>query len=260
MNQNQTIVLTGASSGIGAALAAELAGPGVTLCLFGRNASRLEASADAARAAGASVECVTIPVEDRAGMAAWLTRRDASGGIDMIIANAGIADGLSPGQMPEADGTSHSLVCTNILGLLNTVEPLLPAMIARRSGHIVMVSSVAAIRPHPDIPTYSATKAAVRAYGVALRGWLRAHDITVTVVVPGFVTSPMSKRHVGFKPFEVTAERAASIIARGLARKSTRITFPWRLAALAWISSLLPAAISDRLQGGFAAEIRPPRD
>lgn len=249
--------ITGASSGIGAALAAELAAPGRRLLLTGRDAARLEAAAAAARAKGATVETAAVDVTDAGRLAAALRAFDAAAPVDLLIANAGVSSGLGPGRTMEPPERARRVLAVNLEGMLNTVEPLIPAMIARGRGRIALMSSLAALRPLPDMPAYSASKAAVRAYGTSLRGWLGPQGVGVSVICPGFVTSPMSARHRGFKPFEIPADRAAAIIARGLARGRVHVTFPWPLAALTWLDARLPAAVSDWFARGFAAEIEP---
>lgn len=251
------IVLTGASGGLGAALALRLAGPGVALLLSGRDAERLSAAAAAARARGATVETAQVCVTDAAAMAAALGAFDAGGPVDLVIANAGVSSGLGPGRAPELPAAARRVVAVNLIGAMNTVEPLLPAMIARGRGRIALVSSMAALRPHPDLPAYSASKAGLRAWGTALRGWLAPQGVGVTVICPGFVTTPMSARHCGWKPFETPADRAAALIARGLARGRPLIAFPWPLALLSWLDMRLPPALSDWAARGFAAEVRP---
>lgn len=253
----RTIVLTGASGGIGAALAGALARPGVRLLLTGRDASRLAAVAAAAAARGAEVEALCLDVTDREGLAAALAAFDAAGPVDLLIANAGISSGLGPGRSAEPPDAARRVFAVNLDGMLNTVEPLLPAMAARGRGQIALMSSMAALRPLPDMPAYSASKAAVRAWGTSLRGWLRPRGVAVTVICPGFVTSPMSARHRGAKPFEIDADRAAAIILRGLARRRAYVTFPWPLALLTWLDNRLPPALSDWFLRGFAAEILP---
>lgn len=257
MTQYQTIVLTGASSGIGRALAEALASPGCRLLLIARNEARLAEAAEAARAKGAEVETARIDVTERPAMQEVLRAFDQRHPVDLILANAGVSAGLEPGKMPEAEGASERLAQINYLGMLNTVEPLLPQMIARGRGRIVLMASLAALRPHPDMPSYSATKAAVRAWGTAMRGAMRGHGIGVTVINPGFVTSPMANRHHGFKPFEITAEAAADRIVRGIERDRALITFPWPLALLVWLGNRLPPALSDLVVTGFRADIAP---
>ena len=257
----RTIALTGASSGIGAALAAELAGPGVRLALAGREAARLEDVAAACRSKGAAVvETALVDVRDRAALHAWLAAVDAAGPVDVLIANAGVSAGLGPKKSRESDEDVRRLVEVNLIGAIDTVSGLVEAMRARRCGQIVIVASVAGLRGYPAMPTYSATKAALIAYGEAIRGWLRPSGVTVTVVCPGFVTSPMSARHRGSKPFEMPVEKAAKIIVRGIAGKRAVVAFPFLLALGARLSRLLPAALSDRAFEPFAAKIeRDPR-
>lgn len=252
-----TIAITGASSGIGAALATCLAQPDVTLCLIGRHAERLLAVADECRGKGASVEIAVADVRDAASITHMLTKFDDRHPIDLLIANAGVSAGLSPGRQPEAEGVSRRLMEINYGGLLHTVEPMLPRFIARRRGRIAIVSSLAGLRPQPDMPSYSATKMAVRGYGIALRDWLREYGVGVTMIYPGFVTSPMSARHAGFKPFEITAERAARLIVRGLRRGQSVIAFPLPLALGAFLNGLLPPFLADLTNRPFRADVQP---
>ncbi len=251
------VAITGASAGLGRALALRLAAPGVALLLTGRDAERLEAVAVAARARGAAVETAALDVTDRAGMEAALTAFDAAGPVDLVIANAGVSAGLRPGRAPERPEDARRVWEINYVGMLNTVEPLLPALIARGRGRVALMGSLAALRPLADMPSYSASKAAVRAYGQALRGWLGPLGVGVTVVSPGFVTTAMSARHRGFKPFEMDADRAADLIARRLAAGASLITFPWPLALLVWLDGRLPPRLGDWAARGFRAEIEP---
>lgn len=256
----RTIALTGASSGIGAALAAELAGPGVRLALAGREAGRLDEVAAACRSKGAVVETALVDVRDRGALHAWLAATDAGGEVDVLIANAGVSAGLGPRKSRETDDDVRRLVEVNLIGAIDTVGGIVEAMRARRRGQIVIVASVAGLRGYPAMPTYSATKAALIAYGEAIRGWLRPSGVSVTVVCPGFVTSPMSARHKGSKPFEMPVEAAARIIARGIAGRRAVVAFPFMLALGARLSRLLPAVLSDRAFEPFAARIeRDPR-
>ncbi|MEM7505814.1 MAG: SDR family NAD(P)-dependent oxidoreductase [Pseudomonadota bacterium] len=257
MTKYQSIVLTGASSGIGRALAEAVAARGRHLLLIARNEDRLAEAATAAQARGAEVETATVDVTDRAGMLQLLRDFDGRHPVDLILANAGVSAGLEPGQMPEAEGVSYRLAQINYLGMLNSVEPLLPAMIARGRGRIALMASLAGLRPHPDMPSYSATKAAVRAWGTAMRGAMRSHGIGVTVINPGFVTSPMANRHHGFKPFEIPADAAAERILHGLAEDKPLITFPWPLALLIWLGNRMPPGLSDLAVKGFRADIAP---
>jgi short-subunit dehydrogenase len=251
------IALTGASSGIGRALAERLAAPGRTLLLTGRDAARLGEAAAAARARGAAVETAVLDVTDRAAMARALGAFDAAGPVELLIANAGVSAGTRADGAAESPEDARRVIATNLIGAFNTVEPLAGPMAARGRGQIALMSSVAALRPLADMPAYSASKAAVRAWGVSLRGALGPRGVAVTVICPGFVTSPMSARHRGFKPFEISADRAARLIERGLARPAAFVSFPWPLVLLSWLDNRLPPALSDRLARGFAARIEP---
>lgn len=251
------VVLTGASGGIGAALAQALAAPGVTLLLIGRDGARLAEVAEMVAAAGGAAEVASVDVADAAAMAASIGAF-AAGGLDLVIANAGISAGTAPDGTPESADTARHLMAVNYGGILNTVEPALPVLCRQRRGQVALMSSIAALRPLPDMAGYSASKAAIRAYGIALRGTMRRRGVGVSVICPGFVTSPMSARHRGFKPFTVPADRAAARILRGLDRGAPFITFPWPLALLTWLDNRLPAGLTDRAVAGFATRIDPP--
>lgn len=253
----RTIVVTGASSGIGAALAVVLAGPGVQMLLTGRDAGRLETVTEMVRAKGASAEALIMDVTDGEAMTRHLQAFEADHPVDMVIANAGVMAGLGPDRSPEPAGQARRLIEVNLLGAMATVEALLPAMLDRGRGHIALISSMAALHPHGDMPGYSASKAGLHAWGMSLRQWLEPKGLCVTVICPGFVTSPMSARHQGWKPFEISAGAAAAKIARGLARRRALIIFPWPLAVLIWLGQRLPTRLGDWFARGFAAVIRP---
>lgn len=263
----RSVVLTGASGGIGRALAVELASNGVTMLLLGRDEMRLEATAMLARQAGAEVRWARADVRDAHAMTELLGAADREAPVDLVIANAGRSDGTRPiaggvedgaGRSAlEPPGTLASLAATNLVGAANTVEPLLEGMRSRRHGCIVLVGSLAGTRPLPDMPAYSATKAGLRAWGTALRGALRGTGLRVSIVTAGFVTSPMSARHLGPRPFEMSAEAAARRMRRGIERGAPLVTFPAPLAALAWCGARLPAALSDFAIRPFGARIAP---
>lgn len=247
----RSLVLTGASSGLGAALAAEYAAPGVAMLLIARDAARLERVADAARAAGADVETALIDVTDADALADALRAFDERRPVDLVIANAGVARGGSP----EPEGQPAEVVEINLMGAINTVEPLIPRMIARGGGRVALISSIAAIRPSGDLPSYSASKAGVRAYGQAIRSGLRGRGVAVTVICPGFVTTPMAARHHGPKPFEVPAPRAAKLIRRAVAKRRGALTFPWAFSAMIFLGNRLPPVLSDWFERRYAATI-----
>lgn len=235
------IVITGASRGIGAALAAAYAAPGVSLCLVGRDAVRLQAVAESCRAEGAVAETAIADIRDRAAMADLLVRFDGADAVDLVVANAGVA--LPTGASPGDDATVYGEVETNLVGTLNTVLPLLPAMAGRGQGQVALVSSLAAFAPLPSSPGYSATKAAVLVYGQALRERLRPVGIRVSVVCPGYIETDMAARYQGWKPLMMSAAEAASRIRAGLAADRGVIAFPRRLAWIARAGGVVPERV-----------------
>jgi short-subunit dehydrogenase len=239
----RSLLITGASSGIGAALARHYAAPGMALALTGRDRDRLAAVAGACRTQGAAVESAVLDVTDRAGLGAWVERMDDANPLDLVIANAGIS--AATGRARESEAVARRVLAVNINGVLNTVFPVLPRFIARRRGQIALMSSLAGFRGLPTAPAYSASKAAVKSLGEAWRGQLAADGIGVSVICPGFVTTRMTARNNFAMPFLMSAERAAEIIARGLARNQGRIAFPWPMAAGAWLLDALPWRLSD---------------
>jgi NADP-dependent 3-hydroxy acid dehydrogenase YdfG len=226
----RTIVITGASSGIGEALALHYAQDKARLGLLGTNAGRLAAVAEKCRALGAEVEAQAIDVRDRERMAAWLEAFDNAHSVDLLFANAGLLGGLAAGEAIERADQSFELMDVNVMGVLNTIHPLLPRMTARRKGQIAITSSVAGLLPLQQMPSYSASKAAVLRYGLCLRDGLRAHGVKVSVICPGYIDTPMTGQVQGAKPFMRSAAYAAGQIARGLERNRPIIAFPWYFA------------------------------
>ena len=246
MQPPSVILITGASSGIGEALAKAYAAPGATLLLIARSPERLASVAASCRGRGASVVTGAVDVTDRAGMADWIPAADDRSPIDLVIANAGISGGTSGAAGEEEDQARH-LFAVNVDGVLNTVLPLIPRMQRRGRGQIALMSSLAGYRGVAGAPAYCGSKAAVKAYGEGLRGSLAADGVHVSVICPGFIASPMTAINDFPMPFLMPADRAARIIRRGLARNRARIAFPWPMAALAWLNAALPPALMDPL-------------
>ena len=179
---------------------------------------------------------------------------DDASPVTLVIANAGIALGRQRRGV-EAPGVARQQVEINLMGMLHTVEPMLPRLIERRAGRIALMGSIAGLRPQADIPTYSATKAAVHGYGEAIRSWLRGYGVSVTVISPGFITSPMSAKHHGPKPFEMPADKAAAVMARAIGKGRGRLVLPWPWSFLLWWEQFLPARISDWFERLSAADV-----
>ena len=244
-SQPSSILITGASSGIGRALALRYARPGVKLFLSGRDTARLAEVHAACTALGATVEVETVDVLDRTGMSAWVAGADAAKPLDLVIANAGISGGT--GGKGEDEAQTRAIFDVNIDGVVNTVWPAIRAMRPRRKGQIAIISSLAGYRGFSGAPAYAASKAAVKAWGEGLRGWLANDGIAVNVVCPGFVTTRMTAANRFKMPLLMDADRAATIIAGGLAQDRARISFPGPLAFITWLFAALPPAWTDPL-------------
>lgn len=240
-----SILITGASSGIGAALAVEYAAPGITIHLLGRDGARLQEVANDCRAKGAEVRSARIDVTDKEAMLAYIERAFAAQPIDLVIANAGISAGTGGTQEPVEQ--VEKIFAVNLHGVLNTVHPAMKEMGARGRGHIAIMSSLAGIRALPSCPAYSASKAAVRYYGDALRGVLARKGVAVSVICPGYIHTPLTARNDFYMPGVMPVSRAARIIRCGLDGKERRIAFPNRLYwPLCWLAAL-PVMLTDGL-------------
>ncbi len=249
----RTVVITGASRGIGAALAEAFAAPGTLVVLVARDAERLEAVASACRARGGETEILAADIRDRDAMRDALLRLDARHPVDLVVANAGVA--LPTGDDREVERASYGEVEVNLVGTLNTILPLIPAMSARGRGQIALVSSLAAFSPLPDSPGYCGTKAALLAYGLSMRERLRTRGVRVNVVCPGYVFTAMGGRYSGWRPLEMSAARAASRIVAGLARDKPVIAFPRSLALVARLSTFVPERVMRLGLSGFRFRI-----
>ncbi len=248
MKTFSAIVITGASSGIGEALALDYAAPGVALALTGRDAERLEAVVAACRAKGATVFADTIDVTDRERFLPWLTAFDAAHPVDLVLANAGVSIDKDNSSLHDFSIIRETLD-VNINGVLNTVEPLLGPMMARKRGQIGIVSSLASFIGLPYSASYNASKAAVRVWGESIRYVVKKDGIGVSVICPGFVVSRITAEAPFPMPFLMSSARASMIIRRGLAANKPRIAFPIGTKAGVWLGSVLPGSWTARLLG-----------
>ena len=253
----RTIVITGASRGLGEALAALYATHGRTLGLLGRNRVRLEAVAARCRDKQASVVVGTPDVTDGAALARWIERFDADHPIDLLIVNAGIFNGHGE-TAPETVDEVTTILRTNLEGAVLTITAALPMMRARRSGRIAIVGSLAALHPLADAPAYSASKAGVMGYGEALREWLAPDNVAVSLIYPGHMKTAQVAHHVGALPLLMSAEQAARTIKRGLDRGASTIVFPRRLLWLIRAGRLLPWRLRALLGSGTRFHVAKP--
>jgi short-subunit dehydrogenase len=234
-------LLTGASSGIGRSLARRLAGD--PLALVARREALLDTLAAEIEAAGGQALALPCDVTDRAQVAEAVAVAEARfGPIERLIANAG--GGRSTDVESFAAAEIEEILRLNVGGVANCIEAVLPGMLARGYGHIVVTSSLAAWRGLPGAAAYSAAKAALTAMMESLRIDLAPHGIDVTVISPGFVRTKPGKKG---KPFQVGLEQATARMARAIRARRRSYAFPLPLVLALGFGRLLPAPLYDRL-------------
>jgi short-subunit dehydrogenase len=250
------IFITGASAGIGQALAARYARAGCRLALVARRTDALQAWADAQ---GLRPERCRVYGADVAQLdsiaAAGRDCLQAQGLPDIVIANAGISIGM---DSAEADDllVMRDTLHTNNLGMAATFQPFLHAMRQRRSGTLVGIASVAAIRGLPGHGAYCASKAAVVAYCESLRGDERPHGLKVVTLLPGYIATPLTAKNPYPMPFLMSAEAFADQAWRAIESGVSYRVIPWQMGIVAKLLRLLPNALFDR---AFAGRGRKPR-
>ena len=240
----ENILITGASSGIGEAVALYFAAHGAkNLFLSGRNEQRLNDVANRCKAFGVTVYPKIISVCDKEAMDIWVTECAQTAALDLVFANAGVSTG------EETPKNVYNTFNTNVFGVLNTITPAVEIFKARADKTalktIAITASIAGYHGLPSCPSYSATKACVKAYGEALRGSLKAYNIDVNVICPGFVKSRITDKNTCPMPFFMSAEKAAEIIVTRLEKNVGLIAFPWPMRLATWALSILPNRLTD---------------
>jgi short-subunit dehydrogenase len=243
------IAITGASSGLGRALAIAYAHPGVTLHLGARSASRLAEVTATCRSLGARVTETLADVTGRTSMASWI---NSLGQLDLVIANAGISAG--PGRSnAESARQINDIFATNVDGAFNTALPAIE-IIAKQPigpngnrGRVVIIGSIAGLIALPTTPSYCAAKAALDFWVRGSAPNLARDAIALTLVRPGFIRTPMTARNPYKMPGIMDSDRAAAIIRSGLAAGKSSITFPYWFGIFARIGNLLPKALFNNV-------------
>jgi len=231
--------ITGASTGIGRALALALAGQGRLVIASARDALKLTMLAETARGLPGRIIPLALDVTDPGVMPAALAQIEAEHGpLAQAVLNAGTHSPMGAADFKSA--TLRKLVAVNLMGAAHGLEAILPMMLARRSGRIAIVASVAGYRGLPSAAAYSASKAAVIAMCEALRPECAAHGVTLQVINPGFVETPLTAKNDFPMPMMISAEKAADYIVAGLASERFEIAFPRRFAFIMKLLRVLP--------------------
>jgi short-subunit dehydrogenase len=193
------------------------------------------------------VTYVALDLTDIYALQQWLKEIAEQQLPDLVIANAGI--NINQGQHRRGENWQdiETLLDLNIKSTIALVDGLVPAMRQRGSGQIALISSLAAYYGLPVTPSYCASKAAIKAYGEAMRGWLARESIKINVVMPGYIKSAMCDDMLGPKPFLWTPEQAAQVIVKGLQQNRARISFPFPLNMGTWLLTVLPPSWSQNL-------------
>jgi short-subunit dehydrogenase len=248
------VFVTGASSGIGEALARHYAGNGATLGLFARR--RAELDRIAAALAPATVATYAGDVRDAAALAhAGADFISRFGVPDIVIGNAGISRGVLTGEAVDMP-VFKDVFDTNVQGLVQTFKPFLAAMAEARRGVLVGVASVAGFRGLPGSGAYSASKAAAITYLESLRVEMQGSGVSVVTICPGFIATPMTARNPYPMPFLLAPDKAARLIARAIERRRRFYVLPWQMA---WVGRALRIMPRPLYELAFARAGRKPR-
>jgi short-subunit dehydrogenase len=243
MNAIKNILITGASSGIGEALALHYAEQkDVTLFLCGRNQERLENVVKKCQKQGATVYSEILDVTDKDKVAAWIESCNKKARLHLVFANAGVSTGE---ETPE---NVYNTFNVNIFGVLNTLTPTIEIYKKEDDSEpriVAITASIAGYHGLAGCPSYSASKACVKAYGEALRLRLAKENIQLNVICPGFVRSRITDKNTCPMPFFMEADQAAKIIANRIDKNVGLIAFPWQMRLATWLGSILPNCISE---------------
>ena len=247
------VFLTGASSGIGEALARHYAAQGATLGLVARRAEFLSRLASSLSTPATTYACdVTDGAALKNAGVDFIARYGAP---DLVIANAGISHGTST-EIADDAKTFAEVMDTNVLGIVNAFHPFVAAMRARGSGTLAGIASVAGFRGLPGASAYSASKAAAISYLEALRIELHGSGVKVCTVCPGFIRTPMTAKNPYPMPFIIEADDAARRIARVIAAGKSFAIGPWPMAILGRLLKVLPNSLLDKVLAGRAGKPR----
>lgn len=240
---NKVVLITGASSGIGRALAIDLARRGASVGLLARRQEILNQIVDEINSAGGRALALPADVTQAEAVRAAVDElRREFGAIDLLIANAGISINTFVPDLCEKK--IAELINVNVIGVVNSVAAVLPNMVRQGSGHLAVNSSLAAYRGLPKSAAYCASKAAISSFFEALRIDLKGSGVDVTIIHPGFVKTPLIQ-HIRRTPYLMEVDYAVQKIIRAIEKRKKGYAFPWQLATLARACKLLPIPMYD---------------
>lgn len=247
--EGKVVLITGASSGIGEALAVAFARKGATAGLLARRANLLSGLVASCEKAGGAARALPCDVTDAIAVreAAEKLRREF-GRIDLLIANAGIGGNDAETRNLQPDPVKR-VIDINLLGAVNSVHAVLPEMLKRRHGHLVAVSSLAGVRGLPKSAAYSASKAGMTAFFESVRLDTVGKGIDVTIIQPGFIKTPLTAGRHSRMPFLMELEDAVPLFIKAIERKKKFAAFPWQLATIVRAGKVFPAWLYDRVAG-----------
>jgi short-subunit dehydrogenase len=242
----KVIFITGASSGIGRALAVEFARRGASLGLLARRAEVLQEIVAEVEKAGGRALALAADVRDAGAVSrAAEELRKAFGAIDVLVANAGVGATTDARQL-KAEAVAE-VININVIGAVNSATAVLPAMVERNEGQLVVISSLAAYRGLPKSAAYCASKAAVSAFFESLRVDLRGTKVDVTIIHPGFIKTPLTEGRQANMPYLMELDDAVQKIVRAIEARKKSYAFPWQLASIVRAAMIMPVPLYDRI-------------
>lgn len=254
---SSAVWITGASSGLGEALALHYAAAGRALILWGRDAARLEAVAARCRALGAKVRTRVFDLTDTGALLPAITADDDTLEVDLAIFAAGLGDIQKPGALAEAPEAVLALGLVNFAAPSMLATAMAARMAARGGGQIILIGSAASFHALPFAAGYAGSKAGLLRFGQALRLGMARHQVGVTLISPGFIDTPMSRRLTSAKPFMLTAQAAAARIAQAAEANRGHVILPWPFALLRALDAVLPEPCKNFILRRLRAEQRP---
>ncbi|MCY7374451.1 MAG: SDR family NAD(P)-dependent oxidoreductase [Pyrinomonadaceae bacterium] len=248
--KNKVIFLTGASSGIGEALALELAERGATLGLLARREDLLKELAAKCETVGGKARALVGDVVDaKAVQGAADILRNEFGRIDILIANAGIGGNNAETRSLQPEAVKK-VIDINLIGAVNAVAAVLPPMLEKGSGHLVAISSLAGFRGLPKSAAYSASKAGMTAFFESVRLDVQDKGISVTIIQPGFIKTPLTSGRASKMPFLMELEDSIPLFLNAIEKRKKFAAFPWQLATFVRLGRIFPAWLYDKVASG----------